>query len=275
MGMFTRIDWGSTRIDATSGDWARTVSDVDLGALEYTTFTTPAPMYGGEIELGQPRPPARRFSFYVDSVFDGSATSPTGAEFDEMQFLLDLFNPGSTSEVELKTQRLDTGGNTISRSIWVRCIAAYPYALGPDMSTIGVFPKRLSGRIRYRVDCFARWPHWRDTTATATNLTTTATITTTGDVGMGVKISFSAITAVTSLQFTNAANSFAVTFTSPTTSTVADYLYTDPTGVSYTSATVNGLAFMRLAPGANDITSVLTGTSYTSVWTYRNEWLTP
>lgn len=275
MGVFTRIDWGSTQIDTTSGDWTRSVSDVDLGALEYATFMTPAPMFGGEIELGKPRPPARRLTLYVDSVFDGSATSPTGAEFDEMQFLLDLFNPGSTSEVELKTQRADTSGNTISRSIWVRCIGAYPYALGNDMSTVGVFPKRLSGRIRYKVDCLARYPHWRDTTATTQNITGNATVTTTGDIGMGVKISFSAVTAVTSLELANSTNGYAVTFTSPSTSTIADFLYTDPTAITLTSATVNAFAFMRLNPGANSITSTLSGTSYTSVWTYRNEWLTP
>ncbi len=92
---------------------------------------------------------------------------------------------------------------------------------------------------------------------------------------MGVKISFSAVTSVTSLQLTNSTNGFAVTFTSPTTSTIADFLYTDPTAMSLTSATVNALAYMRLQPGANDIVSVMSGTSYTSVWTYRNEWFTP
>lgn len=275
MGTFSRIDWGSTRIDATSGDWTRSVSDLELGTLEYATFVSPSPMFGGDIELGRPRPPSRRFAFWVDSVFDGSATSVAGAHWDEMQYLTDLFNPGSTSEVELKTQRPDTSNSTISRSIWVRCLSVTPFGFTRDAGTSGVWVHTNRGRIRYRVDCYARYPFWRDTSATATNLTGTATITTTGDVSMGVKISFSAVTSVTSLALSNAANGFAVTFTSPTTSSIADFLYTDPTAMSTTAATINALAYMRLNPGANDITSVLSGTSYTSVWTYRNEWHTP
>lgn len=280
MGMFSRIDFGSVRLDATFGNWARTVSDVEISPIEFTSFRAGAPWYGGEFEIMAPLAGARRFAFFVDSVLTGSPTSTTGAEFDEIDELNELFNPLSASEIELKTQRADSSNSTISRSIWVRCVQAYPYNIVPDIGGTGVVAKRGTGRIRYRVECEARFPFWRDTTATTANLTaTTGTPTvaiTNNGLPCGVRVDCGTETGtVNSLAISNSANSYAVTFTSPDSGDYLDAAYTDPTEVAF-SGTPNAAAWLRLDNGTNTMTGTCTGgTSIALTFTYRQHWASP
>lgn len=278
--LFDQIDWGSTRIDATVGDWTRYVGDFDPGVIEWVTFTSPSPtLYGGDIELGAPRITGRRFSFWVNSVFDGTATSTTGAHWEEIEDLQALFNPGASGLVELKTQRKDAGNNTISRSIWVRCVSASPATVVRDAGSSGILMRPGRGQIRYKVDCYAPFPLWRDTTASTTACTTgatTCTATIGGPFPVGVKVTFDSVSGATSCALSNNQNAYVVTFTSPATTTVGDFYYTDPTTYSLTTATVNTSAMFVLSGATtNTITKTVTGTSAAITLTWRNHWATP
>jgi len=277
MDAFTTVYWGSTQVDTTSGDWARTVKEIDLGMAEYEQYTSPSPWLGGDVEVAAPRVTGRKFALYIDSDFDGSAASADGAARDEMQFLSALFTPGSLALTELKTTRPNTAGGSVARSIWCRCIAAHPfgYSGGGDESGIR---RNWPARIRYRVDLYAPFPLWQDTTATVVTAATgdaTKTCAVTGEVAVGVKVIVTAVTACTALALSNDLNAFAVTMTSPSTSTILDFNYTDPALMAFTSATINALGYLRLEMGNNVITKGVTGTSAACSFTYRNAWFTP
>jgi len=280
MGLFSRIDFGSTRIDAASGNWTRSVSDWEPGAVEMVTFTTPGAWLGGEHELAPPLPGGRRFAFMVDSVRTGSPSDTSGAEFDEIGLLNVLFNPGSTSEVELKTQRTDSNGSTVSRSINVRCIAAYPYNIIPDIGGTGVVAKRQSARIRYRVECFARFPYWRDTTASTTTIIATSSGVTGTIINAGLPCGILAtVTAesgtVTSLTIENDLNDYVAVFGTVDVAKYLDANHADPTGVSFSSG-VQYDSYLRAETGTNTFTgTTVGGTSATFTLDYKRLWGTP
>lgn len=282
MGLFDRVDWGSTRIDNTVGDWTRSVSDWDPGVLETTLFTQEASWLGGEFEVAPPLAGGRRFSFTVDSVRTTTPTSMAGTEFDEIDALGLLFDIDDASEIELKTQRVDRTGATVSRSIWVRCVAAYPYQISDDKSASGVIPKRSSGRIRYRVECFARFGYWRDTTPNtsttlvATSSGVTAAIANTGK-ACGCKVEITAKTgSPTLLVLTNDQNPYEVTFSTVTVGKSCDANYTNPTGVILPTSGVQYDSYIRLEKGVNTFTGTTTGgTNATLTFTYRRLWGSP
>lgn len=280
MGLFSRIDFGSTRIDAASGNWTRSVSDWEPGGLEIARFTVPGAWLGGEHEVAPPLPGGRAFAFWVDSVRTGSPSDTSGAEFDEISNLNILFNPGSTSEVELKTQRTDANGSTVSRSIWVRCLRAEPYNIVPGIDATGVVAKRQSARIRYRVECYARFPYWRDTSASTTTIVATSSGVTGTIENAGLPCGILAtITAevgtVTQLVISNDLNAYTATFAPITTTEYLDSNYSDPTGVSFTS-TVNYASYLRAETGTNTFTGTTTGgTSATFTLDYKRCWGTP
>lgn len=275
--VFDTMTWGGTNVLATSGDWTRSVGDIELGAVEYQQFTAGAPWLGGDQELGKPRAFGRQFALYVDSVFDGSATSVTGAHYDEIEFLQALFNPGSTSTVELATTRKNTSNSTVSRSIWVRCLAAYPLAFIRDKDASGIwFHPRTTGRIRYRVDCYAPWPFWRDTTESNSAFTTSTNVTNSGAVACGAKIVLTAKSGtVNPLVASNSANSYTVSWTSPANSDAADFGHADPAGAAVVG-TVAPASYFRLEPGTNSLTKTITGGgSMTATVYWRANWSTP
>lgn len=282
MGLFSRTDWGSTRIDDTVGDWTRSVSDWDPGVLEATLFTQPAAWLGGEFEVAPPLSGGRRFSFTVDSVRTTTPTSTAGTEFDEIDALNLLFDIDDADEVELKTQRVDRSGATVSRSIWVRCVNAYPYQIGDDKSASGVIPKRSSGRIRYRVECYARFGYWRDTSANssttlvATSSGVTAAIANAGK-ACGCKVEITAKTgSPTLLVLTNDRNSYVATFTSVAVGKSVDANHTNPTGVILPASGVQYDSYIRLEKGTNTFTGTTTGgTNATLAFTYRRLWGSP
>lgn len=280
MGLFSRIDWGSTRIDATSGNWLRSVSDWEPGALEIARFTVPGAWLGGEHEIAPPLPGGRAFAFMVDSVRTGSPSDTSGSEFDEISNLNILFNPGSTSEVELKTQRTDASGATVSRSIWVRCLRAEPYNIIPDIGGTGVVAKRQSARIRYRVECYALFPYWRDTSASTTTIVATTsgvtgTITNAG-LPCGILATVTAKSgSPTQLVIANDQNAYTATFTTVTVSNYVDANHADPTGVSFSSG-VQYDSYLRAETGTNTFTGTTTGgTSATFTLDYKRCWGTP
>lgn len=282
MGLFSRIDWGSTRIDTTSADgyWTRSVSDYEPGAVDMAVFTVPGAWLGGEHEVAPPLPGGRRFAFMVDSVRTGSPSDTSGAEFDEIGSLNALFNVGAAAEVELKTQRTDASGATVSRSIWVRCMAAYPYQIIPDISGTGVVAKRQSARVRYRVECYARSPYWRDTSASTTTIVATTSGVTGAIVNAGMPCGVLAtITAKsgspTQLVIANDQNAYVATFTTVTVANFVDANHADPTGVSFSSG-VQYDSYLRIATGTNTFTGTTTGgTSATFTLDYRRCWATP
>lgn len=282
MGLFARADWGSNRIDTTSPDgyWTRTVSDWEPGGLEITTFTVPGAWLGGEHEIAPPLPGARRFAVMVDSVRTGSPSDTNGAEFDEIGALNMLFNPGAASEVELKTQRTDASGATVSRSIWVRCLRAEAYNIIPDIGGTGVVAKRQSARIRYRVECYARFPYWRDTSASQTTIVATTGGVTGTIVNAGLPCGVLAtITAKsgspTQLVIANDQNAYVATFTTVTVANFVDANHADPTGVSFSSG-VQYDSYLRAATGTNTYTGTITGgTNTTFTLDYKRCWATP
>lgn len=283
MGLFSRIDYGSNRIDTTSSDgyWTRTVSDWEPGAVEVSRFSVPGAWLGGEHEIAPPLAGGRAFAFMVDSVRTGSPSDTNGAEFDEIGSLNALFNVGAASEVELKTQRTDATGATVSRSIWVRVLNAYPYNIVPGIDGVGVIAKRQSARIRYRVECYARFPYWRDTSASQTTIVATTGGVTGAIANAGLPCGVLAtITAKsgspTQLTITNDQNAYTATFTTVTVANYVDANHADPTGVSISSG-VQYDSYLRIATGTNTFTGTCVGGGTTVTFTldYRRCWATP
>lgn len=282
--LFTRLDYGSTRVDDAVGIWTRRVSEWSPGMIQMAQFMVDAPWLGGQHEVADPLAGPRQWSITVDSERTGSApTSQRGAEFEEFEDLQALFNPLATSEVEVKFQRLDASGATISRSIWARCTALYPYQWVKDGRGEWGVPVRGGVNIlRYKVDLFSRFPFWRDTTAldetwTATTGGATQAITNDG-LPCGARFTVDSVTGgPTAIALTNSANSW--TLSNTNTPAANDYFDANHTSAT-TVATVGDwsvASYFRLESGSQTLTATTTGGGSSAGVTiaYRRSWGTP
>lgn len=281
--LFTRLDWGSTRVDDVVGIWTRRVSDWSPGVVQTAQFVVDAPWLGGQIEVADPLPGGRQWSITVDSELTGSTpTSTRGAEFDEFEDLQALFNPLASAEVEFKFQRLDSSGATVSRSIWTRCTALHPYRWMDGDGEIGTLGRGATGIVRYKVDLFSRFPFWRDTTLqdetwAATTGGATQAITNDG-LPCGARWTIDSVTGgPTAIALSNNANSY--TLSNNATPLANDYFdanHTSPTAVSTVGDWAAG-GYVRIETGSQTLTATTTGGGSSAGVTiaYRRNWGTP
>lgn len=263
--LFARLDYGATRVDAVVGIWTRRVSEWSPGVIQVAQFVADAPWLGGQHEIADPLVGARQWSITVDSELTGAApTSARGAEFEEFDDLQALFNPLASAEVEVKFQRLDASGATISRSIWARCTAVHPYQWMDAGGEVGTLSRGATGIVRYKVDLYSRYPFWRDTTAqdetwAATTGGATQVIVNDG-LPCGARFTVDSVaSAPSAVALTNSANSWVLTNNAtPTGGDYFDANHTNPTTIASTGDW-SAASYVRIETGSQTLTATTTG----------------